>query len=134
LGAPSDQEGFISPIESTIMANSECLGLTSSIMVAVADEVTVIVSVVVTFIVVDDVMSVVDVVAVVPNVTVFAPEAASAFLVLSVASIRVTTGGVTTANRPHCSKKARRSALICASFGSSLATELPHQRTHESEA
>jgi hypothetical protein len=52
-----------------------------------------------------------NVVAVVAVVTVVLPEAASAFLVLSVASIKETTGGVTTANRPHCSKKERRSAF-----------------------
>jgi len=52
-----------------------------------------------------------NVVAVVAVVTVVLPEAASAFLVLSVASIKETTGGVTTAKRPHCSKKERRSAF-----------------------
>jgi len=57
------------------------------------------------------VVIVANVVAVVAVVTVVLPEAASAFLVLSVASINETTGGVTTAKRPHCSKKERRSAF-----------------------
>lgn len=57
------------------------------------------------------VVAVVAVVVAVVTVRVVFPDAASAFLVLSVASINVTTGGVTTAKRPHCSKKERRSAF-----------------------
>jgi len=127
------QEGFITAIESTIMANCEFRSFefpsTPSIIPRI-DVVTMIVSVVATVVVnvvvvkavvvgnvvvtvVGDavVVIVANVVAVVAVVTVVLPEAASAFLVLSVASIKETTGGVTTANRPHCSKKERRSAF-----------------------
>ena len=71
---------------------------------------------------VDVLIVVVDEIVVVDDFTVTdVPEAASAFLVLSVASIKVTTGGVTTANRPHCSRNDRRSALSCSFFCSSSA-------------
>ena len=62
--------------------------------------------------VVDDVGIAVDVavavdvdIVVVDVVLIVLPDAASAFLLLSEASINVTTGGVTIANLPHCSRK-----------------------------
>ena len=64
---------------------------------------------------------------VVAVVTVVLPEAASAFLVLSVASIKETTGGVTTANRPHCSKKERRSAFSRSLSSSSIMYASPNR-------
>jgi hypothetical protein len=61
----------------------------------------------------DDVVVVVGVVVVgvvVVGVVVL-PDVASASVLLLTASINVTTGGVTMENRPHCSRKARLSAL-----------------------
>jgi hypothetical protein len=55
------------------------------------------------------------------GVGVLAPEAAAVDLSLAV-SISVTTGGVTAANLPHCSKKARLSALSLSSSRTSLLT------------
>jgi hypothetical protein len=53
-----------------------------------------------------DVTVVVDVAIVVVDVVLIVlPDAASAVLVPSEASINVTTGGVTMANLPHCSRK-----------------------------
>jgi len=54
------------------------------------------------------------VVLVVVLVVVVAPEVARAALSPTV-SIKATTGGVTTAKRPHCSRNARRSALCALS-------------------
>ena len=73
------------------------------------------------------VVIVANVVAVVAVVTVVLPEAASAFLVLSVANIKETTGGVTTANRPHCSKKERRSAFSRSLSSSSIMYASPNR-------
>jgi hypothetical protein len=68
---------------------------------------------IVVFVVVVGVVVVVDVV-VVRVVSVFA-DVASASVPPLTASISVTTGGVTTENRPHFSKNARLSALCLAS-------------------
>jgi len=65
-------------------------------------------------VVVVDVVLVVGVVVVVAVVVVLADVASAAVLPLT-ASINVTTGGVTTENRPHCSRKARLSALCLSS-------------------
>jgi hypothetical protein len=53
-----------------------------------------------------------------------APEAAATVLSL-VVSINVTTGGVAAANLPHCSKKARLSALCLSSLPSSSTDHPP---------
>lgn len=92
----------------------------------------VVVGVVVVSVVVDVVVDVVDpVVVVVFDVVVdsvgfvdLAPEAAAVALSL-VVSINVTTGGVTAANLPHCSKKARLSALCLSSPRPSSSTGIP---------
>jgi hypothetical protein len=92
----------------------------------------VVVSVVVVSVVVDVVVDVVGpLVVVVFDVVVdsvgfvdLAPEAAAVALSL-VVSINVTTGGVTAANLPHCSKKARLSALCLSSPRPSSSTGIP---------
>jgi len=79
-----------------------------AVVVTVVDDVGIAVDVTV----VDDVGIAVDVavavdvdIVVVDVVLIVLPDAASAFLLLSEASINVTTGGVTIANLPHCSRK-----------------------------
>jgi hypothetical protein len=66
------------------------------------------------------------VVVVVVAAVVFADVASAAVLPLT-ASISVTTGGVTTENRPHCSRKARLSALSRWSFRPSSVMIAPKQ-------
>jgi hypothetical protein len=114
LGRLSGQIGFITAIESTIVASwdfGRCEFISSIVAVIVDVDVTVEVDVAIDVDVFDDTV---------------VPEAASAFLVLSVANIRETTGGVTTANRPHCSRNDRRSALSCSLFCSSDAISNAH--------
>ena len=120
------QENFITAIESTVIYSSDLpeSGPISSIVCenvvtgVIDDPIDVVVTViddvgaVVDITVVDDVGIAVDVavavdvdIVVVDVVLIVLPDAASAFLLLSEASINVTTGGVTIANLPHCSRK-----------------------------
>ena len=85
-------------------------------VVVVVVFVVVVLFVVVVFSIVVVVVGVVVVNAVVVSVVVFA-DVASASVPPPTVSISVITGGVTTENRPHFSKKARRSALCLASSG-----------------
>jgi hypothetical protein len=123
LGRLSHQVGFITAIESTILASCEFgrCEFISNIDAVVVLTVVIVLNVVVVLVEVGIVVAVavdVDVAVAVFDDNVV-PEAASAFLVLSVANIKETTGGVTTANRPHCSRNDRRSALSCSFFCSS---------------
>jgi hypothetical protein len=70
-------------------------------------------------------------VVVVGVVVVFADVASAAVLPLT-ASINVTTGGVTTENRPHCSRKARLSALCLSSSRTLSVMIAPSPKTNAS--
>ena len=92
------------------------------VTVVVVVGVVVVVAVVVVGVVV--VVVVVGVVVVVVVVVVIRGEVTSCALALSLtASIKVMTGGVTTPNRPHCSKNARLSALRVSSSRASSVTD-----------
>jgi hypothetical protein len=92
------------------------------IVVSVIFVVSVVFSIVVVFVVVVGAVVVVSVVVV--SVVVFA-DVASASVPLLTASISVTTGGVTTENRPHFSKNARLSSLFRSSCSTSSVMVAP---------
>jgi len=133
----ADAHNFIKPIESIIIAKRPVVGpddgsifiitlvvgglvdvdavtvnvtvLVDVDAVAVLAVVVVVVDLVVVVVVVD--LVVVELVVVVGVVVVVFADVASACVLSVTVSMSVTTGGVTMANRPHCSKNARRSAF-----------------------
>ena len=135
----ADAHNFIKPIESIIIAKRPVVGpddgsifiitlvvgglvdvdavtvnvtvLVDVDAVAVLAVVVVVVDLVVVVVVVVVDLVVVELVVVVGVVVVVFADVASACVLSVTVSMSVTTGGVTMANRPHCSKNARRSAF-----------------------